>query len=139
MADSSELDASISALLLGDAQLAAIMTDGVYFDIASHGAQKFVIVSLMSEFDTRMFHGRAFETAIYLVKAVALSTTGADVKTAAARIDALLEQATLNVIGYGQVIASRTERVRMTELDPNNDSRWQHRGGLYEVVASPAL
>lgn len=139
MADSSEIDAAISALLLGDAQLTAAMPDGIFFDIASHGAQKFVIVSLMSEFDTRMFSGRAFETSIYLVKAVALSTTGADVKTAAARIDALLEQGTFTVTGYdGSVISSRTERVRMTELDPNNDSRWQHRGGLYEVVAVPS-
>jgi hypothetical protein len=139
MADISDVDAAISALLLGDATLMAFATDGVYFDLASHGATKFVIVSRMAGFDTRMFSGRAFETVHYLVKAVALSTTGANVKSAAARIDALLEQATLTVTGYGQVIASRIEPMpRYTELDPENDSRWQHRGGLYEVVAVPS-
>lgn len=138
MSDSSEIDAAIVAKLVNDAPLMALMTDGVYFDIAAKSKTKFVIVSLLSALDVGMFRGRAYETPIYLVKAVALSTTGADVKAAAARIDALLEQGTMSVTGYGLLAMHRTERVRYTEVDQENDNRWQHRGGMYEVQAAPA-
>jgi len=136
MSDSSEVDAALSAKLLNDATLMAIMTDGVYFDEAAQGKTKFVIVSLIAEFDEPMFNARAFEDATYLVKAVAKSSSGADVKTAAARIDTLLEQGTMTITGYGLMAMRRIERVRYTEVDDQDPSiRWQHRGGRYQVVA----
>jgi hypothetical protein len=136
MPDSSEVDAALSAKLLNDATLMAIMTDGVYFDEAAQGKTKFVIVSLIAEFDEPMFNARAFEDATYLVKAVAKSSSGADVKTAAARIDTLLEQGTMTITGYGLMAMRRIERVRYTEVDDQDPSiRWQHRGGRYQVVA----
>lgn len=142
MPDSSEVDAALSAKLLSDAALTALMPDGVYFDVAAHGKTKFVIISLLSGLDGRMFSGRAMETLVYLVKAVALETTGANVKAAAARIDVLLsgtntEGGTLTVTGYGLMDMRRIERVRYTEVDESNDARWQHRGGHYELWVSP--
>lgn len=114
------------------------MPDGAFFDIAPAGSQRFVIVSLAVETDEPMFGGSAFEEAIYLVKAVGLSTSGADVKTAAARIHALLERGTLEIVGYGLMSMRRVERVRYTEVDEVDRSiRWQHRGGRYEVVVQP--
>src|SRR6185295_20376299 len=95
MPDSSAIDNAIVAKLLGDATLMATMPDGVFWEEANPGSQRFVIVSLVDEVDGQRFGSRAFEDALYLVKAVALSQSGGDVKTAAARIDALLEQGTL--------------------------------------------
>lgn len=137
MADSSEVDAALSAKLLADATLMAITTDGVYFDEAKQGATKFVIVSLVTEFDQVMFGARAFEDATYLVKAVTLGTSGADVKTAAARIDALLDGQSITIAGYKLMVMQRVERIRYTEVDDVDRSiRWQHRGGRYQIMVS---
>lgn len=137
MPDSSDVDAAISANLLADSALMAIAVDGVYFDVAAKSAQKFVIVSLLTHRDEYIFNDEAWEVFEYLVKAVALSTTGADVKTAAARIHTLLQDGTITPAGYGLMRMQRTERIRYTEVDADNDSRWQHRGGRYEVWMQP--
>lgn len=138
MPDSSAVDAALVAKLLGDAALTALIPDGVYFDAAKQGATRFVIVSLVDAHDTPQFGARSFEDALYLVKAVALSSSGADVRAAAARIDALLEGGTLAIAGYSVMVLEREERVRYTEVDDADQSiRWQHRGGRYRVMVSP--
>lgn len=137
MADSGDIDAALAAKLIADAPLMAIATDGIWFDVAPQGKTKFVIVSLLNEDDEPMFGGRAFEDGLYLVKAVAMETTSASVKAAAARIDALLEGGTLTVAGYSLMRMHRVSRVRMTEVDESDAAiRWQHRGGHYAVTVS---
>jgi hypothetical protein len=137
MPDSSAVDAALNAVLLGDATLMAILTDGVYFDEAAQGSTKFAIVSLLAHSDEAIFGGRKIEDALYLVKAVVLNSSGADVKTAAARIDALLEDQPLTVTGYTWMTTHREERVRTMEVDDIDPSiRWQHRGGHYRVTMS---
>lgn len=137
-ADSSDVDAAVIAKLVGDATLMAILTDGVYVDVASSGKTKFCLVSQIAHEDDYVFDGRIWEKFLYLIKAVAQQTSGADVKTAAARIDVLLQDVALTISGYGHLLTRRVERVRYTEVDDvNNDLRWQHRGGRYEVVAAP--
>lgn len=140
MADSSDVDAALSAKLLADTGaggLMTIMTDGVWFDVAPHGKTRFVVISLLNEDDEPMFQGRAFEDALYLVKAVAQETTGVNVKAAAARIDTLLEGGTLSISGYSLMRMTRISRVRYTEVDEQNeDIRWQHRGAHYAVTVS---
>jgi hypothetical protein len=138
-ADSSAVDAVISQKLLSDAPLMAIATDGVWFDVAKKGATRFVLVSRLAHEDTYMLMGSAFERFLYLVKAVALETTGANVSAAATRLHALLQDGTLNPAGYTLMRMQRVESVRFTEVDENNaDARWQHRGGHYEVLVSPS-
>jgi hypothetical protein len=137
MADSGDIDAALSAKLVGDATLLAVMTDGVWFDTAPSGKTKFVIISLLSEDDEPMFQARAYEDGLYLVKAVAMESTGANVKTAAARIDALLDGGSLTVSGYKVMRMERIARVRYVEVDEEDASiRWQHRGGHYAISAS---
>lgn len=137
MPDSGDVDAALSAKLLADAPLAALMPDGVWFDFAPKTKTKFVIVSLLNEDDEPMFQGRAFEDALYLVKAVAMETTGANVKAAAARIDAILEDGTLVVSGYKLMRMTRVSRVRYTEVDEvDADVRWQHRGSHWAITVS---
>lgn len=134
MADSSSVDGALVAKLGSDAALLAVMTNGVYVDEAPQGATKFVIVSLVDEQDVAMLGGRAYEDALYLVKAVGLGASGADVRTAAARIDALLEDQPLTITGYTHMTTFRESRVRYTEVDELDASiRWQHRGGRYRV------
>jgi hypothetical protein len=74
---------------------------------------------------------------LYLVKAVGLASTGADVKAAAARIEAVLEDVPLTIPGYVHMVTCREARIRYTEVDAVDDTiRWQHRGGHYRVQAS---
>jgi hypothetical protein len=94
---------------------------------------------MIDEHDTPMFGGRAIEDALYLVKAVALSKRGGDVKSAAERIDDVLEMGDLSIPGYGVMLMRREARVRITEVDEVDPSiRWQHRGGHYRVMVAPA-
>jgi len=137
MSDSCAIDAALIGALLADGALMAKMPDGVFIDMASPGAERFVIISLLEAHDVDVFSGRAIEDALYLVKAVALSSTGADVRGASARIDALLAEGALTAAGYARVVTFRVERVRIIEVDEVDDSiRWDHRGGHYRVLGS---
>ncbi len=146
MSDASDIENAVIAKLAADATLTGFMPDGVYFDVAPPGLTRFVIVSLAESHDERVFGGRAFEEVLLLVKAVALSTVTANIKAAAARIDALLDPqppaspATLTVAGYSLMTMYRDPdlpRVRITEADDQDDSiLWFHRGGHYRVVMS---
>lgn len=142
MPDSSNVDNALIAKLGADAALLALMPNGVYFEEAPPGSKRFVIVSLVDEHDEPMFGTRAFEDGLYLVKAVGFDSEktplpAATMKDAAARIDALLDQGTLTVSGYGLMMMRRESRVRTAEVDDVDASiRWQHRGGRYQVVVS---
>jgi hypothetical protein len=137
MADSSDVDNAVIAKLGADATLLSYMVNGVFWEEAPEGSTKFVLVSLVDEHDAPMFGARAFEDALYLVKAVAKGTSGIDVKAAAARIDVLLDNSSLTVSGYSLMNMRRDSRVRYTEVDDIDASiRWQHRGGRYQVVVS---
>jgi hypothetical protein len=146
MPDSSAIDDGLLALLSGDATLMALTPDGVFWDEAPPHAKLFVIVSLVDEADVRMFGGRAYEDALYLVKAVMLKTamgsaTGSPpttlIQQAADRIDTVLEGASLLVAGYTPMTLEREARLRMTEVDDLDDRiRWFHRGGHYRVQMS---
>jgi hypothetical protein len=144
MPDSSDIDNALTAKLGADAPLLALLPNLVHMDEAPAGATRFVIVSLIEEHDDRQFEGRAFEDALYLVKAVGRSTAQAPLpantmKAAAARIDVLLDGGTLTIPGYGLVAMHREERLRYTEVDEVDTTiRWHHRGGRYRVVVSEA-
>jgi hypothetical protein len=134
--DSSEIDAALVAVLANDAQLKAIMPDGVYFDEAPPACRNFVIVSLFHSDDVAFFPARrSVEDLLYVVKGVSFGTSGATVKAAAARIDQLLENAALVVNGYDCMTVHREQRIRYPEVDAIDPSiRWQHRGGHYRVA-----
>lgn len=138
MSDSSEIDQALVMKLGADPSLLALMPNGVYWDQAPPNLTRFVIVSLIDATDVPQFGGRAFEDVLYLVKAVSRSDLNADMKAAAARIDALLDYGTLTVPGYSLMSLRRTERIRVTEVDDVDQAiRWFHRGGQYRVMVSP--
>jgi hypothetical protein len=138
MPDSFDVDTALIAKLSGDATLAGLMPDGVYFDQAAPSKTRFVIVSLLDSSDEPMFDSRrAFEEALYLVKAVEQGSSATNTKAAAARIDALLDGQPLTVSGYTLMTMRRETRIRAVEVDPADETiRWQHRGGHYQVMVS---
>lgn len=145
--DSSDVDAALVTKLQTDSTLAALMPGGVFVDEAPAGSTQHVIVSLVDEHDDPMFGARAIEEAVYLVKAVELSTVAVkNIKAAAARIDVLLDPqpplppATLEIVSYGLMVLRRVARVRQTEVDEADPSiRWSHRGGRYQLMVAPVF
>ncbi len=141
MSDSGAIDAALVALLLADTGpggLATLLPDGVFIDVANPNAKRFVIVSVLFAADEPIFGRRGYEDVLYLVKAVASTKTGANVRAAAQRIDDLLEDCTLTIPGYTHMVTCREERVRTTEVDEADPAiRWQHWGGHYRVQAAP--
>ncbi len=136
--DPSEVELAIVARLEGDAALLALMPGGVWMDVAPKGKTAIVIVSLATHVDEDSLEGSAFEASTYLVKAVERAASGLNVKAAAARIHALLQRVPLTITNYTHMLTRRRERVRYTEVDEvDQDMRWQHRGGRYEVHVSP--
>lgn len=140
MADSPQIDAALLALLRADSALQTAAPHGVWLDVAPEDKTKFVIVSLLDEFDEGMFGGRAYEDALYLVKAVFRQINSEDVSaavTAANRIDALLEDQPMTATGYTWMTTHREARVLEIEVDEVDPSiRWHHRGGHYRVQMS---
>ena len=140
MPDSQDIDTALLMKLSSDPTLLGYMPNGVYFDEAPPNFTRFVRITLVDEHDESRFESRAYEDARYLVMAVALSTApnaAANVKSAAAQIDTLLEGALLMVTGYATMVVEREERIRTTEVDDVDPTvRWYHRGGQYHVVMS---
>lgn len=137
MPDSSDVDAAVTAKLLGDATLMALAVDGIYFDEGAQGATRFITVSLVDEHDEAIFQARAFEDALYRVMFIEKGTSAVNSKAAAARIDTLLDNQPLTVTGYSHMLTRRESRIRYTEVDEVDASiRWQHRGGEYRVQVS---
>jgi Protein of unknown function (DUF3168) len=138
LSDVSEVDAAIVTRLLTDPTLAALMPDGVYWDVPPINKRRFVVVSQSTHEDWYQFGGSAYERITYLIKAVEDQSAGANVKAAAARIHVLLQDVTFTIPGYTLMKCQRAERIRVTEADEqNSELRWQQRGGFYEVWVSP--
>ena len=141
MTDTNVIDAAVLAVLQNDAQLKTYCPDGVFWGVAPANATRFVVVSQFDHVDTGGLNEEdLYETVTYLVKAILAGTSG-PIKDAAARIHTLLHRADLNLAPTYEIMASqRTRRIRDTEIDPvDKSARWQHRGGLYEITASPIV
>jgi len=136
---SADIDEALVQRLIGDAELQALMPDGVYFDEAPGSLRRFVLLSLVSEEDHATFGGwREFEDGVYRIQAVALDITSDSANAAAGRIDALLENQPLVVAEYSWMTTHREGRFRRTTADPVDSSlRWQVSGGNYRVQMAP--
>jgi hypothetical protein len=132
---SSRIGAAIVALLAADAELAALVPDGIWRNEAPPHAQRFVIVAQADGLDVATYdQGRAYEDKVYTVVAKMLSTAGGDIEAAEARIDALLEDQSLAAAGYAWMQTNREHPIDETDPDPLNPAiRWLHRGGEYRV------
>lgn len=137
MPDSQDIDTALLTKLSSDTTLLSYVPNNVWMDEAPPNSKAFVIVTLQDEVDSAIFGGRKFEDAHYMVIAKVLTTVAnaaANVKAAAARIDALLEDSTLTVSGYTTFEISRERRIRDTEVDDVDPAvRWYFHGGIYRV------
>lgn len=131
------IEDAVIAKLRADATLDTLAPGGVYLDMAPPAvSEPFVLVTLQAHEDTHEQSGQsAFETGYVLVKAVGQATTRSAVKSAAARIHAVLNGATLTISGGTSVDVKRDSRIAYVEAD--GPVRWQHSGGLYAVMADP--
>jgi hypothetical protein len=141
MADRSLVDAALLELLANDAPLAALCPDGAFWDLAPAGAKAFVLAGIVDGTETPGLDSTTlYESTIYLVKAVVLTSGGSVTRNAAARIHQLLQHADLDLAaaGYSPMVLKRIEPIRYTEVDPiEKSARWQHRGGQYELLSYP--
>jgi hypothetical protein len=137
--DSGAIDNAILDVLSGDATLAALAPDGVFFEEARHGSTCFICCSLEESVDDATFGPRRIESALYLVAIFsrAGAATASDVHAAETRIDVLLDDAVLTVPGYDVIHCFREGRVRTTRRDPLDASvLWYLRGGRYRVAVA---
>lgn len=137
---SANVDAALISTLAGDATLTTLAPGGVYREVAPLGvAEPYVIVQLMSHDDQYLLNkAQAFEAGTYMVKAVQASTSGSAAQAAADRIQALLHNGSLTITGFRLINLARQERIAYVEIDDVRDRRYQHRGGLYDVLVEPA-
>ena len=129
---------ALLAILQQDAALRVLLPGGAWFAEAPPGSTRFAILALISATDTPMFGGPAYKDAIYLVEARALSTVGADVEQAYARIVQLLTDADLVIEGYGAMLMQFEEDIETVEVDDLDPSlRWNRCGGHLHVMVAP--
>ena len=140
MPDSTRIAQAIIQKLKADAELMALLPNGIWRKVAPKGAKRFAIVALMDGRDVQQLERRSFEDDLYMVEARVLSAPTipeGDVYAAAARIDALLEDGDLDVPGYALMTMHREEPIEDTEVDDVDVSiQWHRAGGLYRVQVS---
>jgi len=139
MIDAGQIDRALIGVLAADAELATLLPDGVYWDLAVQGSTRFVIVSLSTSRAEMEFHNLdSFRTLVYDVKSVMLSSSTAASADADARIQALLDRQPIPLppaTGAGLMVIRWLDRIRYTETV--DGGIWQHAGARYEVTVTP--
>ena len=138
MSDSGAIDEAVLATLRADAELAALLPDGIYFDLPDPGSTRYGLVTLVNGLDVAQFGGRLYEDIVYLVKATMFGSHQSQLRQAAARIDELLEDVPLTASGYAWMTTHRILRIRYPEVDQHDPTiRAFHRGGQYRIQMTP--
>lgn len=141
VANSPAVDAALETYLAADAELMALLPDGVWWRVAPADKKRFLLLSLADHADAYVMpYGVAWERFVYLVKAVTEGKSGLVAAQAEARIHLLLQDQTLTAPGYHpSMVIQRTERLPPgPEVDEVTDARWHHRGGQYELLITPS-
>lgn len=136
MANSAAVDQALIVKLANDATLQGLAPGGVFREVAPQGAEEpYVIVQLMDHRDEyQLARAEAYETFSYMIKAVQQSASGTAAQAAADRVHALLQNGTLSPTNYVLLLMQRESRIAYVEIDEERDRRYQHRGGLYDVM-----
>lgn len=139
MIDATEVERALIGKLGADPELAALLPDGVFYDVAPIGSTRFAIVSLTSSRSLdELNSAETLRALVYLVKAVVLGSASSTVADADWRIQELIDRQPLDLppeAGATLMVARWVERVRYTETV--NDDVWQHRGARYEITVTP--
>src|SRR5262245_7271144 len=95
--NTADLDRAIVTTLRADSALLALLSDGVYLDIALQNSARYVLVTLIDANDEARQGGTAWETKLYEVSIVARTTNygDVDVDAAAYRVHELLHDGSI--------------------------------------------
>jgi hypothetical protein len=138
--NASAIESALIGKLASDPELAGLLPDGVYWDLARQGSTRFAVVSLSTSRGlSEINDGETLRAFVYVVKAVALGPDADPIVAADARIHALLDRGSLDLTAAGcsLMIMRWLDRIRYTETAAADT--WQHRGGRYEVTVTPEL
>lgn len=134
-----DIHAAVIAHLQADSALKTLLPGGVWRGPAKSGT-RVCIVDVFEGTDQSVFGGRAIETVLYAIKASVLDGSGGNASEAAARIDALMSEATLAIAGYTFMACVREDDRPLIDYEERNttDSTllWRHMGGHYRVSVS---
>jgi hypothetical protein len=124
-------DTTLNALL---ASPAAGYSKSIYFQVApDNAAFPFVIFQRQAGTPTdAMTRPGALENDVWLIKAVDRSTTADPAEAIAARVQALLNDATLSISGGTLLYLRRQSDVEYPEV--TNGIQYKHAGALYRLV-----
>ncbi len=132
------LDAAMIAVL-NVQSLTNLATGGVFNTLAPLLAggrptpPPYVIFQAFSKIDDNFsFTGRGAD-AVYMVKAITKTPWPKDAATIDTQVDALLENVTLSITGYSQLVCRRQSDVYLTENV--GGEVYTHQGGLYDITA----
>ena len=140
MLNIADVTLALLAILQGDAALRLLLPNGAWFAEAPPGSTRFALLALLSAAEVPQFGGPAYKDALYLVEARALSTTGAEVEPAYARIKVLLTDADLVIPNYGAMLVQFEEEIEEVEVDDLDPSlRWNRCGGHLHVMVAPLV
>lgn len=123
---------ALTTLLTGDATLMALATGGVHSQrVPQDTSPPYVVFAQQTGLDHYSFAKRAWEERFYLVRGI---TKGSDADSAddiAARIDLILNDATLTVAGYTNIVCRRVQPIEYPESPDGVE--YHHAGGIYRI------
>ena len=119
---------------LNVASLTALATGGVFNSFAHPSVSTpYVVFQAFSKVDEYWAFTKRGAQAVYMVKAVSESPWPKEAAAIDTQIDALLQDATLTITGFGLVTCRRESDFYLPE--EVGGKVYQHQGGLYRVVA----
>ena len=125
------LDTALYAAL-NVAAVIAQATGGVWNSLAPRSANPpYVIFQAASKVEEYRFDGRGM-TARYIVKAVSREPWRKLASTVDTQIDAALQDATLTITGFTQLLCRRETDFYLAE--EREGELWQHVGGVYQIM-----
>lgn len=126
------LSTGIYTLLTGDATLMALATGGVHSQrVPQDTAPPYVVFAQQSALDHYAFTRRAWEERFYLVRGITKGSNADAADDIAARIDTILNDATLTVAGYANIVCRRVNPIEYTESPGGVE--YHHAGGVYRI------
>ena len=136
-AETGAVDAAVLQWLRADAALLAVCPDGIQWTVADPAAKRFVLVDRFDHtVDRRLFGGAAWESFVYMVKAVLPESISVNAREAARLIRLRLDgYAGLQPDGYALMAPiEEINSIRLVEVDASNPARRiQHWGGQYAI------
>ena len=127
------IDTALYELLSATTALLNVAPGGVHNTVAPRDAKyPMVVFQAITKLDEHTFSGR-FANAVYLVKAISKSPWPKEAGTIDTQIDAVLEDASLSISGFTQLLCRRTEDFYFPEDE--GGAVYQHQGGMYNIVA----